>query len=90
MVKEGYEIGMLGYEYKDYSELEDEKIRKDISKAQTAFRKLNIKNIQLLRAPTGHFDQNNIKNCSTSMDIQLFIGVLIQRIGQILGTELIR
>jgi len=60
MVKEGYEIGMLGYEYKDYSELDEEKVRKDITLAQTAFGKLGIKNIQLLRAPTGHFDQKTL------------------------------
>ncbi|WP_338471373.1 polysaccharide deacetylase family sporulation protein PdaB [Niallia sp. XMNu-256] len=60
MVKEGYEIGMLGYEYKDYSELEDEKVRRDISLAKTVFDKLGIKNIQLLRAPTGHFDQKTL------------------------------
>ncbi|WP_428910428.1 polysaccharide deacetylase family sporulation protein PdaB [Niallia sp. Krafla_26] len=60
IVKEGYEVGMLGYEYKDYSELEAEKVRKDISLAQTAFSKLGIKNIQLLRAPTGHFDQKTL------------------------------
>jgi peptidoglycan-N-acetylglucosamine deacetylase len=61
MVKEGYEIGMLGYDYKDYTELEGQKVSQDISKAQTAFKKLNINNIQLLRAPTGHFDQNTLK-----------------------------
>ncbi|WP_079504225.1 polysaccharide deacetylase family protein [Mesobacillus jeotgali] len=61
MVKEGYEIGMLGYEYKDYTELEEEKIRRDILKAQEAFKKLNVKNIELLRAPTGHFDQRTLK-----------------------------
>ncbi|HAQ07539.1 MAG TPA: polysaccharide deacetylase family sporulation protein PdaB [Bacillus bacterium] len=61
MVKEGYEIGMLGYEYKDYTELEEEKVRRDILKAQEAFKKLNVKNIVLLRAPTGHFDQRTLK-----------------------------
>lgn len=61
MVKEGYEIGMLGYEYKDYTELEDDKIRKDIMKAQDSFKKLNIKNIELLRAPTGDFDKRTLK-----------------------------
>ncbi|MCQ6276390.1 polysaccharide deacetylase family sporulation protein PdaB [Bacillus sp. V3B] len=60
MVKEGYEIGMLGYDYKDYTEIEKEKVGQDISKAQTAFKKLNVNNIQLLRAPTGHFDQNTL------------------------------
>ncbi|WP_108671979.1 polysaccharide deacetylase family sporulation protein PdaB [Peribacillus acanthi] len=57
IVKDGYEIGMLGYNYKDYSVIEDKEIVRDISKAQEAFKKLNIKNIELLRAPTGHFDK---------------------------------
>ncbi|WP_066249475.1 polysaccharide deacetylase family sporulation protein PdaB [Neobacillus drentensis] len=59
--KDGYEIGILGYEYKDYRDLEDVKIGQDISKAQEAFRKLNVKNIKLLRAPTGHFDERTLK-----------------------------
>ncbi|MDF9758451.1 polysaccharide deacetylase family sporulation protein PdaB [Peribacillus simplex] len=59
--KEGYEIGMLGYDYKDYSEMEDQEIIRDISKAQEAFKKLNVKNIELLRAPTGHFDKRLLK-----------------------------
>jgi peptidoglycan-N-acetylglucosamine deacetylase len=61
IVKDGYEIGLLGYNYEDYSELEDNKIRKDILQAQEAFRKLNVKNIKLLRAPTGHFDERTLK-----------------------------
>jgi len=61
IVKEGYEIGMLGYEYVDYSDLDDAKIAKDISKAQEAFTKLNVKSIKLLRAPTGHFDERTLK-----------------------------
>ena len=63
IVKDGFEIGILGYDYEDYSELEDGKIAKDISKAQEAFKKLNVKEIKLLRAPTGHFDEKNVKNC---------------------------
>jgi peptidoglycan-N-acetylglucosamine deacetylase len=61
MVKSGFEIGMLGYAYVDYTELEESEIRKDISKAQVAFSKLNIKDIKLLRAPTGHFNQKTLK-----------------------------
>lgn len=61
IVKEGYEIGMLGYNYEDYTELEENKIIKDIARAQEAFRKLGIKDIKLLRAPTGHFDQKTLK-----------------------------
>ncbi|WP_028390425.1 polysaccharide deacetylase family sporulation protein PdaB [Bacillus cihuensis] len=61
IVKEGYEIGILGYSYVDYSDLEDEEIIKDISKAQEAFKKLNVTDIKLLRAPTGHFDKRLLK-----------------------------
>ncbi|EIJ79979.1 YbaN [Bacillus methanolicus PB1] len=61
IVKDGYEIGMLGYAYKDYTELEVEKVRQDIVKAQEVFKKLNVKNVKLLRAPTGHFDKTTLK-----------------------------
>src|SRR4051812_35978816 len=61
IVKDGYEIGILGYDYVDYLDVEDAKIAKDISKAQEAFTKLNVKNIKLLRAPTGHFDERTLK-----------------------------
>jgi polysaccharide deacetylase family sporulation protein PdaB len=61
IVKEGFEIGSLGYNYEDYTELDDAHIAKDISKAQEAFTKLNVKNIKLLRAPTGHFDERTLK-----------------------------
>ncbi|WP_147535641.1 polysaccharide deacetylase family sporulation protein PdaB [Bacillus marasmi] len=64
IVKEGYEIGVLGYSYQDYSELDDAKIRKDLLLAQTAFKKLNVKDIELVRAPTGHFDQRSLKIAS--------------------------
>ena len=61
IVKEGFEIGMLGYSYEDYKDLDDAKIRKDLMKAQEAFNKLNVKNIEFVRAPTGHFDQRALK-----------------------------
>lgn len=57
IMKAGYDIGLLGYEYKDYVELEDVKIRQDILKAEEVFKKLGIKHKKFLRAPTGHFDQ---------------------------------
>lgn len=60
MVKEGHEIGILGYDYVDYSEVKEEKIRQDISKAKTAFQKLKVENILLARAPTGHFSQSTL------------------------------
>ncbi|MGM9924204.1 MAG: polysaccharide deacetylase family sporulation protein PdaB [Bacillus sp. (in: firmicutes)] len=57
IAEEGYEIGMLGYNYIDYSQVENTEITKDILKAQEAFRKLGIKDIKILRAPTGHFNK---------------------------------
>lgn len=59
--KLGYEIGILGYAYEDYTAIEEGDIRKDLAKAQTAFGKLNIKKIGLIRAPTGHFDRRTLK-----------------------------
>ena len=53
----GYEIGMLGYNYVDYSQVESSDITKDIIKGQEAFRKLGLKDVKYLRAPTGHFDK---------------------------------
>ncbi|MGV3465227.1 MAG: polysaccharide deacetylase family sporulation protein PdaB [Heyndrickxia sp.] len=61
IVKQGYEIGSLGYAYEDYTELESSKVRSDILKAQEVFKKLNIKNVKLLRSPTGHFDEKTLK-----------------------------
>jgi peptidoglycan-N-acetylglucosamine deacetylase len=61
IVKEGFEIGMLGYSYQDYSDVEDAKIKKDLLLAQEAFKKLNVKGIEIVRAPTGHFDQRALK-----------------------------
>lgn len=55
--KAGFEIGLLGYDYLDYEEIEDKKIRQDILKAEEAFRKLGIKHKNILRSPNGHFDK---------------------------------
>lgn len=61
IVKDGYEIGILGYNYVDYTELEEKEIRRDLAMAIEAFNKLNVKNLKLARAPTGHFDQKTLK-----------------------------
>ncbi|MDP4163718.1 MAG: polysaccharide deacetylase family sporulation protein PdaB, partial [Bacillota bacterium] len=58
--KEGFEIGILGYGYEDYLQLDENKIKRDLGKAQTAFQKLNIKELKLVRAPTGHFDEKTL------------------------------
>ena len=60
IVDQGYDIGLLGYEYLDYEEEENEKIRRDILKAEEIFKKLEIKHKKILRAPNGHFDERFI------------------------------
>jgi peptidoglycan-N-acetylglucosamine deacetylase len=60
-VKAGYEIGNLGYAYSDYTDMESNKIRQDILKADTVFEKLNVKDVKLLRVPTGHFNKETLK-----------------------------
>ncbi|MEI5909235.1 polysaccharide deacetylase family sporulation protein PdaB [Bacillus spongiae] len=56
----GYEIGILGYNYVNYAELEGQEIRNDLSKAIEVFNKLKIDNIKLVRAPTGDFNKEVI------------------------------
>ncbi|KMY52630.1 polysaccharide deacetylase [Bacillus sp. FJAT-27231] len=56
-----FEIGLLGYNYVDYTSMEKEEIRKDLLKAQEVFKKLQIEDVKLLRAPTGHFNQEVLK-----------------------------
>ncbi|PJZ02193.1 MULTISPECIES: polysaccharide deacetylase family sporulation protein PdaB [Bacillus] len=58
IVKDGHQIGSMGYAYKNYANLESSQIKKDINRAQTAFEKLGVKDIQLLRPPTGQFNKN--------------------------------
>ncbi|MFP9202910.1 polysaccharide deacetylase family protein, partial [Enterococcus faecalis] len=52
IVKDGHQIGSMGYAYKNYANLESSEIKKDMNRAQTAFEKLGVKDIQLLRPPT--------------------------------------
>ncbi|XQY92075.1 polysaccharide deacetylase family sporulation protein PdaB [Metabacillus sp. HB246100] len=57
----GHQIGSMGYNYKNYRDLEPNEIRKDLSLAQETFTKLGIKNIHLLRPPSGGFDKEVLK-----------------------------
>ncbi len=61
IVEDGHEIGSMGYSYKDYTSMEAQEVRRDILRAHDAFSKLGIKNIQLLRPPSGNFDKNVLK-----------------------------
>ncbi len=61
IVKDGHEIGNHGYRYENYPQWEDEKIRKDIQKAQQILSELSNKAPKLLRPPNGNFDKRVIK-----------------------------
>lgn len=61
IIKDGHEIGSMGYNYKDYTSLEANEIRKDLLQAQDVFTKLGIKEIQLLRPPSGNFNKTVLK-----------------------------
>ena len=56
----GFEIGSLGYAYEDYTDLDDEKVRRDITRSLDSLKKLDIKNVRLLCSPTGHFDKRTL------------------------------
>lgn len=61
IIKDGHEIGSMGYNYKDYTSLEANEIRRDLLKAQDIFTKLQIKQVQLLRPPNGSFNKTVLK-----------------------------
>ncbi|MCG8398603.1 polysaccharide deacetylase family sporulation protein PdaB [Bacillus atrophaeus] len=61
IVKDGHQIGSMGYAYKNYANLENSDIKKDIVRAQNAFEKLGIKDVHLLRPPTGQFNKDVLK-----------------------------
>jgi polysaccharide deacetylase family sporulation protein PdaB len=59
--EDGHEIGSMGYNYINYTQLEDAKIRKDLLQAQKVFNMLGIKNVTLLRPPSGNFNKKVLK-----------------------------
>ncbi len=61
IINQKHEIGILGYAYKDYTELSDKEIRTDINKAIAVFEKLGVKKISLVRPPTGDFDDETLR-----------------------------
>ncbi|MBS4210637.1 polysaccharide deacetylase family protein [Bacillus sp. FJAT-50079] len=56
----GFEIGSLGYAYEDYTELDDAQVKRDIVRGIDVLKKLDIKDVTLLRSPTGHFDKRTL------------------------------
>ncbi|MBE4906564.1 polysaccharide deacetylase family sporulation protein PdaB [Bacillus luteolus] len=61
IIEDGHEIGSMGYQYKNYTELEEAKIKKDILQAGEVFKTLGVKKVDLLRPPTGNFDKKVLK-----------------------------
>ncbi|MEN2466568.1 polysaccharide deacetylase family sporulation protein PdaB [Ornithinibacillus sp. JPR2-1] len=56
-----HEVGMLGYRYKSYLDQEIGQVRKDLQYAKEVFGKLGYKDLELVRAPHGHFNDEIIK-----------------------------
>ncbi|MFZ3590813.1 polysaccharide deacetylase family sporulation protein PdaB [Bacillus sp. DJP31] len=61
IMEDGHEIGSMGYQYKNYTSMDEQKIRRDILQAQDVFKTLGIKEIHLLRPPTGNFNGKVLK-----------------------------
>jgi peptidoglycan-N-acetylglucosamine deacetylase len=59
--EDGHEIGTMGYNYKDYTELESNKIRQDLAQSKKVFDALGVKHIELLRPPSGQFNLEVLK-----------------------------
>ncbi|MCZ0755217.1 polysaccharide deacetylase family sporulation protein PdaB [Anoxybacillus sp. J5B_2022] len=59
--EDGHEIGSMGYNFTDYTQLEDAKIRRDLMQAEKVFDTLGIKQVTLLRPPGGKFNPKVLK-----------------------------
>jgi polysaccharide deacetylase family sporulation protein PdaB len=57
IVKDGHEVASLGYQYKSYTDWEDQQIKRDILLAQEKIKKVSGKMTSLLRPPNGNFDE---------------------------------
>lgn len=65
IIEDGHEIGSMGYHYKNYTEMKDEKIKRDIALADETLKKLGVKDLKLLRPPNGNFDKRVLKIAET-------------------------
>lgn len=65
-----HEIGMLGYRYKSYLDQKVDQVQKDIVHAKEVFAKLGHEDIQFLRTPSGHFNEEII-DLAESMQLQV-------------------
>lgn len=60
IITDKHEIGSLGYRYKSYLEQDREDIRKDMTKANAVFKKMDLDSITYIRPPSGHFNKDII------------------------------
>ncbi|UOY91518.1 polysaccharide deacetylase family sporulation protein PdaB [Ectobacillus sp. JY-23] len=65
IIKDGHEIGSMGYNYTDYTSLKPAEVRQDILKAQDVFQKLGLKQMKLLRPPSGSFNKEILKTAES-------------------------
>lgn len=61
IIEQKHEIGMLGYRYKSYLQMDIEQVRKDILYAKEVFAKLGFETIEYIRPPSGHFNKEIIQ-----------------------------
>ncbi|SFE39946.1 polysaccharide deacetylase family sporulation protein PdaB [Lentibacillus persicus] len=61
ITEQGHELGMLGYRYESYLDQELDEVRNDLTEAKDVFEKLGYEDIELLRPPNGHFDEDIIE-----------------------------
>lgn len=64
IVKQGHEIGTLGYRYKSYTELTPTEMRRDLIRSDEVFKRLGVKDVKLFRPPNGEFNKDVLKVAS--------------------------
>ncbi|MET3197010.1 polysaccharide deacetylase family sporulation protein PdaB [Bacillus sp. OAE603] len=64
IVKQGHEIGTLGYRYKSYTQLTTLEMQRDLNNSAEVFKRLGVKDVKLFRPPNGEFNKEVIKVAS--------------------------
>lgn len=70
IVEAEHELGMLGYHYKSYLEQDVDQVRRDLLQAKEIFKKLGYSNVELLRTPNGHFNEE-VVGLAESLDLKV-------------------
>lgn len=70
IVEAEHELGMLGYHYKSYLEQDVDQVRRDLLQAKEIFKKLGYSNVELLRTPNGHFNEEVVE-LAESLDLKV-------------------